>query len=194
VPWHRAQTYALPMQARHVMSFLAFLVVSLSAGATPAAAALPSRADSLPIPVLTGRVNDTASVLTPSERQQLTDVLAVYERETHHQIAVLTVPNLSGESIEAYSLRVANAWGIGMKGFDDGILVTLSMAEREIRIELRKGMQRYISDSDAKVVIDQDMVPAFKKGDFGEGLEAGLRHLMAEGRRYVIKPSDGQAK
>jgi uncharacterized protein len=138
------------------MYFLVVLAVTLLECANPAPAAPQSWVDSAAIPALTGRVNDTAGVLTLSERQRLSDLLASYERETHHQIVVLTVPDLSGESIEAYSIRVANAWGLGYKGFDNGILVTLSMAERKVRVELGKGVQRYIGDPEAKAIIDED--------------------------------------
>lgn len=175
---------------RYRMYFLAVLAVTFLESANPAPAAPQSMLESGYTPVLIGRVNDTAKVLTLSERQRLSDLLATYERETHHQIVVLTVPNLSGESIEAYSLRVANSWGIGKKGFDDGILVTLSMAEHNVRIEPGKGMQRYISDANAKAINKEDMIPAFRNGGIAEGLDNGLRRPMAGARRYVINPND----
>jgi uncharacterized membrane protein YgcG len=88
--------------------------------------------------------------------------------------------------MEVFSLRTANSWGIGNKGFDDGILVTLAMKERRARIELGKGMQRFISDADAKKIMDQDMTPRFSKGDVSGGLERGLERLMEEGRQWAV--------
>jgi len=138
------------------------------------------------VPKLTGRVNDSANILSKSDRERLSDILRKYEQETHHQIAVLTIATLGDEPIETFSLRTFNAWGLGFKGLDNGILVTLAMKERRVRIELGKGMQRFISDADAKLIIDKEMTPAFSKGNFLTGLEHGLERLMDEGRRFVV--------
>src|SRR5258708_29486853 len=138
------------------------------------------------VPKLTGRVNDTANVLSESDRERLSDILVKYEQETHHQIAVLTIATLRDEPIETFSLRTFNAWGLGFKGVDNGILITLAMKERRVRIELGKGMQRFISDADAKLIIDKEMTPAFSKGNFSSGLEHGLERLMDQGRRFVV--------
>jgi uncharacterized protein len=100
------------------------------------------------------------------------------------------VPTLSGESIETFSSRVANSWGVGYKNLDNGILVTLAMKEQAVRIELGKGMERYISDAKAKSIIESSMTPAFAKGDFAGGLESGLDKLMQEARRFVVKATD----
>ena len=139
------------------------------------------------VPQLNGRVNDSAGVLTVTDRQRITGTLEQYERETHHQIAVLMIASLGGEKIEALSLRTANAWRLGNKGLDDGILVTLAMKERRARIEVGKGMQRFISDADAKRILDTEMTPLFSRGDIAGGLERGLEQLMDEGRRFVVE-------
>jgi uncharacterized protein len=104
-------------------------------------------------------------------------------------LAVLTVTTLSGEPLETYSLRVANTWGLGYRGLDNGILIMLAMKEHEVRIELGKGMQRYISEAEAKAIIDDTMTPSFARGDFAGGLEQGLKRLMADARRFVVNPS-----
>jgi uncharacterized protein len=77
----------------------------------------------------------------------------------------------------------------GYRGFDNGILIVLTMKERAVRVELGKGMQRYISDATVKAIISL-MTPAFAKGDFAGGLERGLNGLMTEARHYVVKTSD----
>jgi uncharacterized protein len=152
------------------------------------ACALALAAHAQPVPPHTGWVNDTAAVFSEPDRARLSKLLADYHRETHHQFAVLTVATLSGETIEAFSLRVANAWGLGYKGHDNGVLVTLAMKERRIRIEFGKGMERHISNAQAQAVIDETMVPAFKKGDFAGGVEAGLGRLMTLARKFVVHP------
>jgi uncharacterized protein len=138
------------------------------------------------VPHLQGRVTDTAGVLSLTQQSRLSDLLANYEHETHHQLAVLTVKTLAGESLETYSLRVANCWRLGQPGIDNGILITLAVQERKVRIELGKGMQRYISNSEAQSIIDGSMVPAFAEGDFAGGLQQGLERLMADARGFVV--------
>lgn len=149
-------------------------------------------ADSQWTPRLEGRVTDVANVLSVADRDRLTETLARYEQETSHQFAVLIIPTLSGESIESLSLRVANAWGLGQKGLDNGILVTLVMKERWVRIELGLGMEKYITNATALSIISNAMVPAFREGDYGGGLQAGLEQLMNEGRQFVVTPVDLQ--
>jgi len=143
-------------------------------------------------PRLEGRVTDVANALSNAERNRLADQLARYERETSHQIAVLLIPTLSGERIESFSRRVANSWKLGREGLDNGILVTLAMKERAVRIEVGLGMERFISNATALSIINTSMVPAFRKGDYGGGLEAGLEQLMREGRRFIVSPVDAE--
>lgn len=143
-------------------------------------------ADQKGVPKLEGRVTDVAKVLSPQDRAKLSQILAAYEQETRHQYAVLIVPTLSGESIESFSLRVVNSWGLGRKGVDNGILVTLAMKEQMTRIELGLGMERYISDQRCAAIIDEAMIPEFRRGEFTAGIEAGLVELMRAGRAFVV--------
>ena len=143
------------------------------------------------VPKLTGWVNDTANILSSVDRDRISESLRNYERETHHQIVVLIIATLGEDKIETFSLRTANAWGLGQKGIDDGMLVTLAMKERKVRIELGTGMERFISDTEAQAIIDTEMTPAFSKGDFSGGLEHGVKRLMEEGRRFVVPAKAG---
>jgi uncharacterized protein len=165
------------------LGLLAFILVLTAGLGTDAVIAFEKNW----VPEFGGWVNDTAGVLTIPERERIAGTLEKYRRETHHQIAVLTIPSLGEEQIETFSLRTANAWALGYKGFDDGILVTLAMKERKARIELGKGMQRFITDAAAKQILDAEMMPLFSKGDFSSGLELGLERLMKEGRRFVVE-------
>ena len=131
-----------------------------------------------------GHVTDVANVLSATDRDRLASMLGRYERETTHQIVVLLVPTLSGESIDSFSLRVANSWRLGQKGIDNGVLVTLAMKEKGIRIELGRAIEKVISNAAAQSIIQESMVPAFRKGDYAGGLQAGLDRLMKEGRKF----------
>lgn len=142
--------------------------------------------DYLLIPQIQGWVTDRANVLSISDRDFISNMLDEYEKETKHQIAVLFIPTLNGKSIESFSLRVANSWKLGHKDIDNGVLVTLAMKEKKVRIELGFGMEKYISSSTAKSIIVNSMVPAFKNGDFSGGLQDGLKLIMKEARNFVI--------
>lgn len=151
------------------------------------------RADDLAaIPPLQARITDAAHVLSTSELASLTTLLADYERETHHQIVILTVPTSGSETIESYSRRVADLWRPGFAGWNDGILVTLAVRDRHVRIELGTGMEKYISNERAMAIIDNSMVPFFRNGDFAGGLRAGLLPLMDDARKFQVREPRGQ--
>jgi uncharacterized protein len=137
------------------------------------------------VPALKSRINDYAVVLDVKLRAGLESRLAAYEKETTHQIAVLTVTSLNGEAIEAFSLRVANAWGLGRKGLDNGVLLLVAPRERQVRIELGKQMGVYVSDAQA-ASITAGMLVLFKNGDLGGGVELGVTELMKACRAYKI--------
>lgn len=138
----------------------------------------------LPIPKIEGRVTDQTNTLSSKDREEITKLLRDYEKVTTHQIGVLIIPTLNGESIESYSLRVANSWKLGHKGVDNGVVVTLAMKERKVRIELGRGMEKYISNSKAKSIIVNSMIPAFRKYDYSKGLKDGLQQIMTEARKF----------
>jgi uncharacterized protein len=121
-----------------------------------------------------------------NEFERIAQMLSAHESETSHQLAVLTVPSLDGDSIESFSIRVANQWRLGKKDVDNGILVILAMHERAIRIELGKGFEAHISDAKAAEIMNESMIPKFATGAFARGLEAGLSRLIEEA------PEDGR--
>jgi uncharacterized protein len=148
--------------------------------------------DVLPVPNLEGRVTDKTNTLSTIDREEITKLLSEYEKETTHQIGVLLIQTLNGESLESYSLRVVNSWQLGQKGVDNGVLLTLVMKERKIRIELGSGMEKYISDAQAKSIIVDTMVPSFKKGNFAKGLKDGLLQIMDKARNFVVPTIDNK--
>lgn len=133
-----------------------------------------------------GRVNDGAGVLSVEENDQIAQLIENYERETSHQLCVITVRNLGGESIERYSLKVANKLGLGLKGIDNGILIVVAPNDRKARIELGRGFEQYFSNSRAQEIMDMQMLPAFKQQQYAIGIERGLKLLMSDGRAFVV--------
>ncbi|MGE5490810.1 MAG: TPM domain-containing protein, partial [Actinomycetota bacterium] len=93
------------------------------------------------------------------------------------QMAVLLVPTTQPETIEQYSIRVAEAWKLGRKGVDNGVLVLVAKNDRKVRIEVGYGLEGAIPDASAKRVIAEDITPRFKAGDFAGGLQAGINQL-----------------
>ncbi len=132
---------------------------------------------SVDVPTLRGRVNDYANLLTPAQEAELSAVYEALEQEIGSQIALLTVESLRGIRIEDYSLNVANAWGLGRRGIDDGVLITVAFEDRSVRIEVGIGLESVISDEAAGEVI-RHMVPEFAAGDFFSGLKQGSLDIV----------------
>ena len=93
------------------------------------------------IPYLTGRVTDNAQILSAETRNALTAQLKAHEDSTTNQIAVLTVPTIGDESIEEYAVEVFEAWKLGQKGKDNGILIVVVPNDRRMRIEVGYGLE-----------------------------------------------------
>ena len=138
------------------------------------------------VPQLQDWVTDLAGIFTDSRRDTLIAILARYEEETSHQIAVLAVDSLRGEPIKSFSLRVANTWGLGQRGLNNGILVTVSPVDRAARIEIGLGLEEVIPVSLATSILQTHMFPAFRRGDYEGGIEAGVKALMTAARRLEI--------
>jgi len=130
------------------------------------------------IPPLQARVTDQANLLDAAARQALEAKLAAFEKSKGSQIAVLIVPSTQPESIEQYSIRVVDAWKLGRKGIDDGVLLLLAMQDRSMRIEVGRGLEGAIPDAIAKRVIAEIITPHFKAGDFAVGIDAGIAALI----------------
>lgn len=137
------------------------------------------------VPALTARVTDLTATLSGEQKSRLENDLAALEARSGAQLAVLLVPSTRPESVEQYALRVAEAWKLGRKGKDDGVLLLVAKADRKLRIEVGYGLEGDIPDAAAKRIIDETMAPRFQAGDFAGGVAAGVERLAAliEGRR-----------
>jgi uncharacterized protein len=159
---------------------------AIAAAALALAAALvgPARAQA-PIPPLTGPVVDRAGLLRPGEARRLEDLArSARTREDGQgvQLQYLIVRSLEGEPIEDYSIRVAEAWKLGTKGRDNGLLVTVSAGDRAWRIEVGGGLEGEIPDALARRIGERLLVPAFREGRFADGLyDAGAELLTLAG-------------
>lgn len=133
-------------------------------------------------------VFDRSGVLSIEEVDKLNYELHELEDSIGSQMVVLIIDSLGSESIEAYSLRTATEWGIGRKDFDDGILITLSMFDRKMRIEVGIGLERIIKDEIAAKIMREEMTPSFKEEKYFEGLLAAIiqiKTLIYENRELI---------
>lgn len=148
---------------------LAFLLLSLL-GLVPAQAAYPS-------PV--GRVNDFAQVLTEPKAKALAAEITAFEEKTRHQLAVVTVPSLEGQSIEAFTLGLARQWGVGRAEANDGVVLLVAPRERKMRIEVGRGLHDALPDAECQRILDGVMRPLFKQNRMEEGIIAGTRAILS---------------
>lgn len=133
----------------------------------------------LPVPALTGHVIDQAQALKADEAQALEAKLGEFEAQRGTQMVLLLVPTTQPEDIAAYAQRVGETWKIGRREVGDGLLIVVALQDRRVRIEVAKALEGAIPDLAASRVIEQDITPAFRRGDVPGGLNAGVDRLMA---------------
>jgi uncharacterized protein len=125
------------------------------------------------VPPLKARVTDLTATLTSDQRAALEQKLAALEARKGSQVAVLLVPTTQPETVEQYAIRVFDQWKLGRKGTDDGVLLLVAKNDRKLRIEVGYGLEGAIPDAIARRVVDEDIVPLFKQGNFYGGISAG---------------------
>jgi uncharacterized protein len=130
------------------------------------------------VPPLTGRVVDLTGTLGSGDIAALTQTLKNLEMRKGSQVAVLIVPTTEPETIEQYSIRVADAWKIGRKKIDDGALMVIAKNDRHLRIEVGYGLEGALTDVTTKRIIDEIITPKFKAGDFAGGITAGVDRII----------------
>lgn len=139
--------------------------------------AIGRAAEPVPLPALNARVTDLTSTLDATQRGRLEAQLAAIERSGRAQVAVLLMPTTAPEAIEQFGIRLAEAWKIGHKGADNGLIIIVAKDDRKMRIEVGYGLEGSIPDAIAKRIIAERMAPAFKQGDFFGGLQAAVAAL-----------------
>jgi len=130
------------------------------------------------VPQLTHRVTDLTATLNEQQTQSLEARLAAFQEKKGAQLAVLIVPTTQPEAIEQYGIRVVEAWKLGRKGVDDGALLIIAKDDRALRIEVGYGLEGVLNDATAHRIIDEVIVPLFKRGDFYTGIESGLATMI----------------
>ena len=142
----------------------------------------------LEVPVLKGRVNDHAGMLSVATRQQLEGTLSRLEQTDSTQIVALTIPSPGGEVLEEFSLKVAEKWQIGQKGFDNGAILLIAKNDRKLRIEVGYGLEGSLTDLMAGRIIRNVIVPQFKAGNFDQGVIDGVQAIIGVVRGEYTAP------
>ncbi len=129
-------------------------------------------------PPLTGRVVDEAHIVPQPAAARMTAKLASLESQSGIQLVVATVNSLAGDEIEPYANALFRAWGLGEKTKNNGVLLLVAPNEHKVRIEVGYGLEGTLTDALAKIIIANAMVPRFKSGDFGGGIERGVDDII----------------
>jgi uncharacterized protein len=155
----------------------------------------PALAD-IAVPPLVGRVVDQTGTLSAADAAALQQSIRAFEARKGSQIAVLIVPTTDGEAIEQFSLRVAEAWKIGRKKIDDGVLLVVAKNDRHLRIEVGYGLEGALTDVTAKRIIDEIITPRFRNSDFSGGIFAGVDRIMRliDGEKLPAPPVPRQSE
>lgn len=135
------------------------------------------------------RVTDLTGTLSAVQQQMLSTRLADFEREQGSQLAVLVLSTTKPETIEQYGIRVGEAWKLGRKGVDDGVILIVAKDDHRLRIEVGYGLEGEIPDVIAKRIIDDAIAPAFKTGDYYAGIDAGVDQIISA-VRHESSPRD----
>lgn len=142
------------------------------------------------VPALEGRVNDLAGMISPEAEMEIEQKLEALETSESTQLAVLTVETLDGEPLEDYSIRVVDAWKLGREEYDNGVLLLVARKERKVRIEVGYGLEGSLTDLLAGRIVDNEIVPLFKKGRFDEGFIRGTDAVIAAVKGEYAAPEE----
>jgi len=149
----------------------------------------------VPVPPLKARVTDLTGTLNQQQRAALEQTLAEFESRKGSQIAVLLVPTTKPEAPVEYGVRVFDSWKLGRKGIDDGVLLLVAKEDRRVWIVTGRGVEGVLPDAIVKRIVEEDITPRFKQGDFYGGIRAGADRMMRliEGEQFPAPQAQRQA-
>ncbi len=166
----------LALAARVVLGVVCLGAALLTAGIPSAVADQGSTfvLGDLRIAPPTGYVNDQAGLLTAAQQSELEQLCRGIDQRTGAQIALAILPSLKGETADDVKVRLFEAWGVGHKADDRGLLILHALEERRIEIEVGYGLEGVLPDARVGRILDEHVVPNFRTEKFFEGYRAGL--------------------
>lgn len=142
-------------------------------------------------PKLEGRVIDEANLLSPEVKKDINNILKNEENKSSNQIVVVILNSLNGYSIEEFSYQLGRFWSIGQKDKNNGVLLVVSMKEREIRIEVGYGLEGALTDKISHEIINYTIKPNFKASQYELGILKAVNEIIkATQGEYVAKPKN----
>lgn len=123
-------------------------------------------------------VSDYASILSPGTRQNLENGLHQFEEKTSNQVLVVTFPGLDGDSLERFSIKLAEAWKPGQKDKNNGVILLIFKNDRKVRIEVGYGLEGVLTDAVSSSIIQNEIVPNFRAGNYDEGIERAVAAIL----------------
>ncbi|MGH7383955.1 MAG: TPM domain-containing protein, partial [Candidatus Rokuibacteriota bacterium] len=166
---------------------LATLLLAALAGPGAAALSVPPPPDR--------RVNDYAGALAPADRDRLEQKLTAREATSRNQVVVAVFRSLQGESLEGFSIRLAQAWRIGQKGLDNGVIFLVFLDDRKMRIEVGYGLEGSLTDAISSSILRDVVAPHFREGRTADGIAAGLDAIdRAIAGTYARPPSSDRKR
>jgi uncharacterized protein len=158
------------MKKIHVLSICLLILLPL----------LSQAQDKLPVPDAPGSwVNDYAGIFSSAEASQLDRKLNEFEYRTSTQIFVITLDDNGGYPASDLAPRIGERWGVGQQGKDNGLLILVDMQERDAFISTGYGLEEFVPDAIAKRIIENEIIPNFRNGDYYAGIDAAAGVLIS---------------
>jgi uncharacterized protein len=175
-------------------ALLAFgLALAVCGSATAPAIAYQAPRTAANLPALTGRVVDTAGLLNPAEEAGLTAELAALELRTSDQLVVVTTRSFGGGTIAQYGQALGRGWHLGQRGKDNGVLLIVGPVQRQVRIEVGYGLEAILTNARAQRIIDEAILPRFRETRWRDGIEEGVRAIVAILIAHASEPRQGRS-
>lgn len=180
-----------PFRPLHLSCTLACAVAALAL-LTPLAAAFD-------VPPNDGFVTDSAGLLSVEQETTLEQMLAKYKEGTSNEIALVILESLRGEAIADVAVEIGRKWGVGTEEDDNGILLLIAYGDRQLHIATGYGLEGAVPDVVAKGIIEEEILPGFREGQYYDGILAGIeslqKHVAGEytTERYVSMGGGGSA-
>lgn len=160
------------------MRYFLFLFFYLFLG-MPSAVNLAFAQENAPtFPNLTGHVVDSANALNKAISKGIAAELAEHEQQTGNQVIVATIESLDGQSIEDYATALFNHWQLGQKDKNNGLLLLIAFNDAQLRIEVGDGLSDRMTNATAQSIVDKQLIPEFKKGQYDQGIIVAVREIL----------------
>ncbi|RYD76032.1 MAG: TPM domain-containing protein [Sphingobacteriales bacterium] len=143
---------------------------------------LNSSACKIVFPKAVGYVNDFYHLFSEAEKFQLDSIIGEHEKKTSNQIAIITIDSaMMGKcDINEYTINIANAWGVGQKQKNNGIVIGIAPGLKKIRIQNGNGIVKMLTDDETKKILDSTILPSFKNAQYFDGLTKGIQSIFKE--------------